>query len=79
MTVDYDTSNQNGIVREVIRDYFADKGIDIDELVMVRKADRRGKIRADFRLITVFSLRSPVAGRFRSPRQASMPVDGFSV
>ncbi|MCX6566519.1 MAG: 7-cyano-7-deazaguanine synthase [Candidatus Aminicenantes bacterium] len=48
MTVDYVTSKQNGIVREVIRDYFADKGIDIDQLVRARKADPRGKFEPIF-------------------------------
>ena len=43
MTVDYVTAKQGGIVREVIKDYFADKGIDIAELVKARKADPRGQ------------------------------------
>jgi hypothetical protein len=43
MTIDYVTSKQNGIVREVIKDYFAEKGTDINELVKARKADPRGQ------------------------------------
>jgi len=39
MTVDYVVKKQNGVVREVIRDYFAEKGLNIDELVKARKAD----------------------------------------
>jgi len=48
MTVDYVASKQNGIVREVIKDYFADKGIDIAELVKARKADPRGQFTPRF-------------------------------
>ena len=48
MTVDYVTEKQNGVVRDVIRDYFADKGIDIDALVKARKADPRGQFTPDF-------------------------------
>jgi len=47
-TIDYVTSKQNGIVREVIRNYFADRGIDIDELVKARKADPRGQFEPTF-------------------------------
>ena len=48
MTVDYVTTKQNSIVRDVIRDYFADKGIDIDALVKARKADPHGQFTPDF-------------------------------
>ena len=37
MTVDYVTKKQDTVVRELIRDYFEDKGIDIDELVQSRQ------------------------------------------
>ena len=43
MTVEYVTSKQNGIVREVIKDYFAEKGQDIEQLVKARRADPRGR------------------------------------
>ena len=37
MTVDYVAKKQQSIVREVVRDHFKDKGIDIDALVENRK------------------------------------------
>jgi len=37
MTVDYVAKKQDNVVRELIRDYFEDKGIDIDELVQNRR------------------------------------------
>jgi len=43
MTVDYVTSKQNGIVREVIKDYFAERGQDIEQLVTARRADPLGR------------------------------------
>lgn len=47
-TVDYVRKKQAGVVREVIKDYFADKGIDIAELVRARKADPLGKFQPEF-------------------------------
>jgi hypothetical protein len=44
-TVEYVQKKQAGIVREVIRDYFADHGTNIDELVKARKADPRGRFK----------------------------------
>ena len=49
-TIDYVTSKQNSIVREVIRDHFTDKGIDIDALVENRKKSL-DMIRAGFTLV----------------------------
>jgi len=49
MTVDYITQKQAGIVREVIKDYFAEKGTAIDDLVAARMKDL-GRIRDGFAL-----------------------------
>ena len=49
MTVDYITQKQAGVVREVIKDYFAEKGIDIKKLVASRQKDI-AKIREGFTL-----------------------------
>jgi hypothetical protein len=38
-TVDYITRKQAGVVREVITDYFAEKGIDVKDLVAARQKD----------------------------------------
>jgi hypothetical protein len=43
MTVDYVVNKQAKVVGEVIRDYFVEKGMDIDQIVKARKADPRGK------------------------------------
>jgi hypothetical protein len=50
MTVDYITQKQAGVVREVIKDYFAEKGVAIDELVAARKKDL-DRIRDGFALV----------------------------
>ena len=47
MTVDYVAQKQQTIVREVVRDYFKDKGIDVDALVENRKK-HLDRIRAGF-------------------------------
>ena len=47
MTVDYVQRKQAGVVRDVIRDYFAKKDIDIDALVKTRQADPLGKFEPD--------------------------------
>ena len=49
MTVDYITQKQAGVVREVIRDYFKEKGQDIDAIVAERKKSI-DKIRDGFAL-----------------------------
>ena len=49
MTVDYITQKQAGVVREVIKDYFAEKGVAIDDLVAGRMKDL-GRIRDGFAL-----------------------------
>ena len=49
MTVDYITQKQAGVVREVIKDYFAEKGTAIDDLVAARMKDL-GRIRDGFAL-----------------------------
>ncbi len=43
MTIDYVTSKQNGIIREVIKDYFAEKGQDIEQLIKARQVDPLGR------------------------------------
>ncbi len=43
MTVDYVANKQAHIVREVIRDYFAEKGMDVEQMVKARKGDPRGR------------------------------------
>jgi len=48
MTVEYVSRKQAGVVRDVIRDYFADKGLDIDEIVRARKADPLGRFEPSF-------------------------------
>ena len=50
MTVDYITQKQAGVVREVIKDYFAEKGTAIDDLVAARMKDL-GRIRDGFALV----------------------------
>jgi len=47
-TVDYVSKKQAGIVREVIRDYFAEKGLDIEAIVKARKSDRLGRFEPSF-------------------------------
>jgi len=47
-TVDYVQRKQAGVVRDVIRDYFAKKGVDIDALVKARQADPLGKFEPTF-------------------------------
>jgi len=42
-TVEYVRTKQDGVVRDVIRDYFADKGQDIEAMVKARLADPRGR------------------------------------
>jgi hypothetical protein len=48
MTIDYVARKQDGVVREVIRDYFADKDLNIDEIVEARKADPLGRFQPVF-------------------------------
>jgi hypothetical protein len=43
MTVDYVANKQAKIVGQVIRDYFAEKGLDVDQIVKARKADPLSK------------------------------------
>lgn len=50
MTVDYIAQKQAGVVREVIRDYFKEKGRDIDAIVAERKKSI-DKIREGFALV----------------------------
>jgi hypothetical protein len=45
MTVDYVANKQAKVVGEVIRDYFAEKGMDVDQIVKARKADPRGQFK----------------------------------
>jgi hypothetical protein len=47
-TVDYVSRKQAGVVREVIRDYFADKGMDVEAIVKARKADPLGQFKPSF-------------------------------
>jgi hypothetical protein len=47
-TVDYVTKKQAGVVREAIRDHFAEKGVDIEALVKSRLADPLGKFTPTF-------------------------------
>jgi 7-cyano-7-deazaguanine synthase in queuosine biosynthesis len=47
-TVDYVSKKQAGIVREVIREYFAEKGLDIEAIVKGRKADPLGRFEPSF-------------------------------
>jgi hypothetical protein len=47
MTVDYVQKKQAGVVRDVIREYFAKKDVDIDALVKARQADPLGKFEPD--------------------------------
>ncbi len=47
-TIDYVQRKQSGVVRDVIRDYFTEKNIDIDALVKARKADPLGKFEPTF-------------------------------
>jgi len=49
-TVDYIARKQESVVREVIRDYFAEKGLNIDALVENRKSDL-AKIHQGFALV----------------------------
>jgi len=44
MTVDFVATRQAGVVRDVIRDYFAKKGLDIEQMVKARQADPLGRI-----------------------------------
>jgi hypothetical protein len=39
MTVDYVANKQAKVVREVIRDYFVEKGMDVDQIIKARRAD----------------------------------------
>ncbi|MBM3310256.1 MAG: hypothetical protein FJY80_01985 [Candidatus Aminicenantes bacterium] len=48
MTVEYVSKKQAGVVRDVIRDYFADKGTDIEAVVKARKADPLGRFTPSF-------------------------------
>jgi hypothetical protein len=41
MTINYVEDKQAGVVREVIRDYFAEKGLDIEQIVKARRAGVR--------------------------------------
>ena len=50
MTVDYITQKQAGVVRDVIKDYFAEKGINIKQLVAARQKDI-ARIRDGFGLV----------------------------
>lgn len=50
MTVDYITQKQSGVVRDVIEDFFAEKGIDIKQLVAARQKDI-ARIRDGFGLV----------------------------
>jgi hypothetical protein len=43
MTADYVAGKQAGVVRAVIRDYFAEKGLDIEQMVKARRADPLGR------------------------------------
>ncbi|MGD0783540.1 MAG: 7-cyano-7-deazaguanine synthase [Candidatus Aminicenantales bacterium] len=43
MTVDYVANKQVKVVGQVIRDYFAEKGLDVAQIVKARKADPLGK------------------------------------
>jgi hypothetical protein len=43
MTVDYVRGKQDNVVREVVAEYFADKGMDIEAIVSARKADPRSR------------------------------------
>jgi hypothetical protein len=38
-------NKQAKVVGEVIRDYFAEKGMDVDQMVKTRKADPRGQFK----------------------------------
>jgi hypothetical protein len=42
MTLDFVATRQAGVVRDVIRDYFAKKGLDIEQMVKARQADPLG-------------------------------------
>jgi hypothetical protein len=48
MTVEYVSKKQAGVVRDVVRDYFADKGMDIEALIKTRKADPLGRFEPSF-------------------------------
>jgi hypothetical protein len=48
MTVDYVSRKQAGVVREVIQDYFADKGMDIEAIVKARRNDPLGRFQPTF-------------------------------
>jgi len=48
MTVDYVSRKQDGIVREVIRDYFNERGLNIEEIVRARQADPLGAFQPTF-------------------------------
>ncbi|MBM3294677.1 MAG: hypothetical protein FJY82_09145 [Candidatus Aminicenantes bacterium] len=48
MTVEYVSRKQAGVVRDVIRDHFADKGLDIEAIVEARKADPLGRFEPSF-------------------------------
>jgi hypothetical protein len=43
MTQDFVATRQAGVVRNVIRDYFAEKGLDIEQMVKARRADPLGR------------------------------------
>ena len=46
MTINYVAGKQAGVVREVIRDYFAEKGLDIEQMVKARRTDPLGRFTA---------------------------------
>lgn len=48
MTVEYVSKKQAGVVRDVVLDYFADKGMDIEALIKTRKADPLGRFEPSF-------------------------------
>jgi hypothetical protein len=50
MTVDYVAMKQQSVVRDVVKDYFKDKGVDVDALVENRK-NNIDMIRAGFTLV----------------------------
>ncbi len=48
MTVDYVQQKQAGVVRDVIRDYFAARGLNVEDIVRDRRSDPRGKFEPTF-------------------------------
>jgi hypothetical protein len=43
MTAEYVADKQAGVLRQVVRDYFAEKGLDIDQIIKARQADPLGR------------------------------------